>query len=189
MDILESLKATYSILGQDITDLGLELLAQDLAAYPVRQVQLALGRCRKELKRLTLTDILDRLPGQHPGPEEAWAIVSTGMREESITIVWTDEMRQAFGVAQALADDPVGARMAFKEQYLQLVREARAQGQAPRWSVSLGADKAGRELAILEGVKAGRLSHAYAATLLPAATISSREALRLLDEYAPRLLS
>lgn len=188
MDLLESLKATYSILGQDITDLGLEVLAQDLAAYPMEQVQLALSRCRKELKRLALTDILDRLPGQHPGPEEAWAIVSVSMREESITIVWTDEMRAAFGIAHAVADDPIGARMAFKEHYLQLVREARALGQAPRWSVSLGSDKAGRELAITEGVKAGRLSEAYAAKLLMSATLSSDEALRILEQYAPNLL-
>jgi hypothetical protein len=189
MDLLESLKATYSILGQEITDLGLELLAHDLAAYPTDQVQLALGRCRKELKRLTLTDILDRLAGQHPGVEEAWSIVSSSMRDESITVVWTDEMRFAFGLAHALADDPVAARMAFKEQYTQLVREARALGQGPNWSVSLGSDKAGRELAILEGVKHGRLLPAYAATLLPSATLSTEEATALLEQQFPRLLA
>lgn len=187
MDLLESLKATYSILGQDITDLGLELLAQDLDSYPVGQVQLALGRCRKELKKITLSEIVSRLPGQHPGAEEAWAICGPSQCNESITLVWTDEMRQAWGLAHALADDPVGARMAFKEHYHRLVGEANALGEKPKWSVSLGDDKAGREVAILEGVKQGKLTAAYAQKLLPHP--EDPQTIQLLESLCPRLIA
>jgi hypothetical protein len=188
MDLLEALKGTYAVMGQDITDLGLEVMAGDLEPYPLAHIMPALSRCRKELKRLTLTDILDRLPGRHPGPEEAWAIVSSSMRNESLTIIWTDEMRLAFGIAHAVADDPVAARMAFKEHYTQLVSEARAMGEAPQWSASLGSDKAQRELAILEGVKQGRLSEGYARKLLPRDAISTEEAAKLLEQHFPELL-
>ena len=188
MDLLESIKGTYAVLGQDMTDLGLELMAEDLAPYPLEHILQALARCRKELKRLTLSDILDRIPGRHPGPEEAWAIVSASMRDDSITIIWTDEMRLSFGIAHAIAEDPVAARMAFKEQYSQLVSEARAFGDTPQWSASLGSDKAQRELAILEGVKHGRLSEAYAQKILPRDAISTEEAATLLEQHFPTLL-
>lgn len=187
MDLVESLKGTYAVIGQDITDLGLEVMASDLQSYPLERVQMALARCRKELKRLTLSDVLDRLPGHPPGPEEAWAIVSVSMRDEAVTIVWTDEMRQAFGIANALADDPVAARMAFKEHYLQLIGEARALGEIPKWSVSLGTDTHSRESAIAEGVKQGRLSVAYAQKLLPHP--EDPQTVQLLEQLCPRLLS
>lgn len=188
MDLLEIVKGTYAVLGQDLTDLGLEMMMEDLRPYPLAQVSAALSRCRKELRRLTLADILERLPGRHPGPEEAWAMVSSGMREASITVIWTDEMRVAFGLAHALAEHPIGARMAFKEHYLQLVSEARARGETPQWSASLGTDKAQRELAILEGIKAGRLSEEYAQKLLPRDTISTEEAASVLEQHFPTLL-
>ncbi len=187
MDLIESLKGTYAVMGQDITDLGLEVMAGDLKSYPLVQVQLALARCRKELKRMTLSDVLDRIPGQHPGPEEAWAIVSGSMQSEAVTIIWTEEMRFAYGIAHALSDDPVAARMAFKEHYLRLIGEARALGNAPQWSASLGTDKQGRELAITEGMKQGKLSATYAQKLLPHP--EDPQVRELLESLCPRILS
>jgi hypothetical protein len=186
MTLLESLKGTYAVIGQDISDIGLEVLAQDLAAYPLEHVQAALTRCRKELKRIALSDVLDRMPGQHPGPEEAWAIVAPSLGNELVTLVWTSEIRQAWGMAQALSDDMVGARMAFKEHYLRLIGEARALGDKPQWSVSLGTDQQGREVAIMEGVKQGKLTMEYAHKLLPVPT--DPQAIAFLRSNFPRLL-
>lgn len=187
MDLLEAVKATYLTIGQDVTDTQLAMVTSDLEEYPILDVMRALSRCRKELRKLSLVDILDRLPNSYPGVEEAWATISSSMRDESITIVWTDEMRQAFGIANAIADDPVAARMAFKEHYTMLVNEARAIGEKPNWSVSLGTNQAGRELAISEGVKQGRLQVAYAQKLLPHP--EDPQTIQLLEQLCPRLLA
>lgn len=187
MDLLETVKATYLTIGQDVTDTQLAVVTADLEEYPLHDVMKALSRCRKELRKLSLADILDRLPNSYPGQEEAWSVVSSSMRDESITIVWTDEMRLAFGIANALSDDPVAARMAFKEHYAMLVNEARALGERPNWSVSLGTSPSGREFAITEGVKKGRLKLEYAQKLLPHP--EDPQTIQLLEQLCPRLLS
>lgn len=145
MTIAEAVKATYEVVGQSTTDLQLAVLIDELSRYPSDQVMTALSRCRKELRKLTLADILDRLPGGHPGPEEAWAMVSKALQDESVSIAWTDEMAEACGVARGLASDPVAARLAFKETYIRLINDARAKATPVRWRVSLGYDTQGRE--------------------------------------------
>lgn len=66
MDLLTAVKATYEVVGQDISDLGIQAIVTELKQYDLQHVLLALTRCRKELRKLTLADILDRLPGGHP---------------------------------------------------------------------------------------------------------------------------
>lgn len=187
MTLAEAVKATYDVIGQSTTDLQLAVTIDELSGYPIAHVLAALSRCRKELRKLTLADILDRLPNGHPGPEEAWGTISRAMGNEALSLVWSEEMREAYGVANQLADDAIAARMAFKETYQRLVSEARAAGRSPKWSVSQGTDKADRERAIVEGVKAGRLSAAHAQQLLP--HMDDPNALALLQEIAPRLLA
>ena len=187
MTLIEAVKATYAVIGQDVTDLQLACTVEDLSGYPESSVMHALSRCRKELRKLTLADILDRLPGGHPGPEEAWSTISRAMSNEALSLVWSDEMREAYGVANNIGDDPVAARMAFKETYQRLVSQARADGRQPKWSVSQGTDKADRERAILEGVKQGRLSAPYAQRLLPHP--DDPQTVALLESLCPRLLS
>lgn len=187
MTLLESLKGTYAVLGQDITDLGLEMMAHDLEPYPVPIIQTALSRCRKELKRLTLADILDKLPSGHPGVEEAWSIVSQSITNGGATIIWTEEMREAYGIAVGLEGDMVAARMAFKETYLRLIQEARGEARPPNWSVSLGSDKLGREVAVLDGVEKGRLTPEYARTFLGGP--DDAMAVTFLEKFFPKLLS
>src|SRR5690348_4777334 len=49
----------------------------------------------------TISEVLDaaqNLDGR-PSPEEAWATVARSLNDESVTIVWTDEMATSFGVA------------------------------------------------------------------------------------------
>ncbi len=186
MTLVEAIKVTYAMVGQDISDLQLAMTAEKLKGYPLPAVMIALSCCQDQLRKITFTDILDRLPGGHPGPEEAWAIVSRGMNNEALTLVWTDEIREAYGVALGVGDDPVGARMAFKEYYVHAVNRARNEGKSPNWSVSQGSDKADRERAILEGVKLGRLSAPYAQRLLPHP--DDPQTIALLEAHFPKLL-
>lgn len=93
-----------------------------------------------------------------PGADEAWAI-AVAARDEAATVVWTDEMQEAWGVATMVMDlgDEVGARMAFKDAYGRLVDEARRRRNPPSWQVSMGHDSQGRREAIERAVEAGRL--------------------------------
>jgi hypothetical protein len=90
------------------------------------------------------------------GPEEAWAR-AVRARDESETVVWSNEMRQAWFAASEVMSmgDEVGARMAFKEVYARLVSEARARREPVAWEVSEGFDKERRMTAITEAVEAG----------------------------------
>lgn len=93
-----------------------------------------------------------------PGPEEAWAIALRA-RDEADTVIWTQEIAEALGIARPILDlrDEVGARMAFKEAYTRLVEEARRQRMPVNWQVSLGYDPKRRDEAVRAAVEAGRL--------------------------------
>lgn len=167
MKLHEAVAATYAAVGQELSDLALTAVCMDLKGYPPEGLGAALQRCRKELKRISLVDIIDRIPGGLPGPEEAWAIVAPSLTDESKTLVWTDEMAQAFGVALGLQDDPIAARMAFKEAYARLRSESRDAGKPVTWRASLGHDPQGREGPLLEAAEKGRLTMPYVQNLLP----------------------
>lgn len=185
--IVQALTIAFHFVGQPVPDAALEEMAHDLSGYHEGDVLAALKRCRSELKVIRFTDILDRLPGGHPGPEEAWATIAGAMRDESRSLIWSDEMREAYGVANHVGDDPIQARMVFKELYTKAVSEARAQHRQPHWLVSLGTDKADRERVILSGVQSGRVSQTYARQFLPGLT--DEQARAAIEQYAPRLLA
>lgn len=167
MTIVQALTVAFQYVNQPMPDVAIAEMAHDLEVYPVDNVLFALKRCRSELKTIRFSDIVDRLPGGHPGPEEAWSVIGPSLTNESLTVVWTDQMREAFGVAMGLADDPTASRMAFKETYTKLVNEARSRNEPPKWSVSAGTDKQHRALVVQEAVKAGKLLPEYAARFLP----------------------
>jgi hypothetical protein len=183
-DVGKAVIVTCELVGQTLSDAAIEGIVAELSRYPEASVMEALLRCRRELRRLTLADILDRVPGQHPGPEEAWGLVSRCLANEQISIVWTEEMREAYGTAAALASDPVAARMAFKEVYSKLVSTARAHRQSPAWSVSLGYDPHGRELALTEAVQKNQISQDHAARLLPSVSAVAPEVQALVEQLS-----
>jgi len=183
-EVGQAVLVTCELVGQTMSDAAIEGMVAELSRYPEASVMEALLRCRRELRRLTLADILDRLPGQHPGPEEAWGLVSRCLANERVSIVWTEEMREAYGAASALANDPVAARMTFKESYTRLVSVARAQRQPPSWSVSLGYDPHGREVALSEAVQKNQISQAHAARLLPSGGVVAPEVMALVEQLS-----
>lgn len=166
-NLVEELAVTVELTGSDWTKGAVKAVAHELACYPEPDVVTALRRCRVEVKhKLTLADILDRLPSQHPGVEQAWGLIAKLMGNEAVSICWTEQMREAYGAAAPLASDLVAARMAFKETYTRLVSEARANRSLPSWSVSLGYDRSLRDECVREAAQRNLISQVCAAKLL-----------------------
>lgn len=139
-----------------------------LAAHPIEEVRSGLDAHLRDPKRghfLPMpADVIAQINGMvaedgRPGVEEAWALAFRAT-DEAATVVWTDEIAEAYGMALPLikAGDEVAARMAFKEVYLRLVSVAREQRVAPAWSATLGGDSTARDAVLLPHVQAGRLS-------------------------------
>jgi len=170
--ILKAVAVTAELTGAELSEAALRVMAGDLDAYPEAAVIRALDRCRKELKsRLTLAAVLERVEEQdgRPGADEAWAI-ALGALDEADTVVWTDEMAEAFAVARPVleAREKVGARVAFRDAYERLVREGREAGKGCKWVASIGHDATRREAALTQAVQRGRVAAASVAHLLPA---------------------
>jgi len=167
LTLLEAIQGTAEIYGRQLTAIGAEMLLQDLRKYPEAAVVKALAKCRSELRTFpSLSEIIDRLEDGHPGVEEAWAMIP---KDELGSVIWTDEMAQAFGAARELLEsDEVGARMTFREVYKRLLAESRShQGRRPRWTPSLGHDKAMHQAAFAAAVEKGRMTHAEARQIAP----------------------
>lgn len=166
--LLQAIAVTAELTGTQLSDAAARVMALDLARYSEPQVLGALTRCRRELRLrgLTIEAVISRLNDGRPGAEEAWA---SAPKNEVQSVVWTDEMAQAWGIAAPLLaeGDAIAARMAFVETYRKLVQAARDAGTPVRWTPSLGHDPAGRESVLLDAVRMGRLTWQHVATLLP----------------------
>ncbi|PIQ27119.1 hypothetical protein COW64_08440 [bacterium (Candidatus Blackallbacteria) CG18_big_fil_WC_8_21_14_2_50_49_26] len=165
--IAAALIMTYRYVGQEIDDDVVVAMSRDLEEFHEKDVLEALEICRKTCRgKISMADILSRLPNGHPGCEEAWSMSLPGFTEAN-TIVRTGEMREAFEVAWPLRSDLVAARMAFKEKYLWLMAQRATDHQPPTWEVSLGEDKLGRVQPLLNAVTRKRIPVDLAKRLLP----------------------
>lgn len=168
--IAQIVTATAEVLGQEITATAAEMIATDLSEYQDQQIADGLKACRRELTgRLTLAAIIERIQRTdgHPEPSEAWAIALQAS-DESRTVVMTEQIQKAFYSAQPILDngDAIGARMAFIDAYRRMTDEARQNRTQPQWSVSLGWDPEGREVAVKRAMTAGYISMEHGETLL-----------------------
>ena len=171
-ELLEQLYATAEVLGSEIKPAAASLMIRDLRQYQRGEIEQSLARCRSELTgRLTLAAILERMPSAdaYLSANEAWALALSG-EDDMDTIVWTEEVAAAMGVARPVLDlgDKVGARMAFIGAYEREIAQAKAEGRKPKWTVSLGYSPERRQDAISEAVKMGRLEAPKVEHLLPA---------------------
>lgn len=167
IDLIQAIAATAELCGTNLSEAAAKLLLADLSQFDERAVLVALTKCRRELKgRLTLAEIISRIDDGRPGAEEAWAMLP---HDEATTVVWTDEMAEAWGTVRRLIDEGemVAARMAFKESYLRIITEAREERRAAKWTVSLGHDVAGRKSALLMAVAKRRITANHACALIP----------------------
>lgn len=133
------------------------------------------------------SDVMAQIAGANandgrPSADEAWSMLPF---DEAASVVWTDEMAQAWGSASACMPDRVAARMAFRAAYDRLVAEARQRGVRARWTASLGHDKDSRAAVIERAVELGRLSREHAEGLLPAPQTPPAQVLGLLEQSAP----
>ncbi|SET40830.1 hypothetical protein SAMN05216326_12539 [Nitrosomonas marina] len=166
-ELLKAIAVTAELTDTDLSEAAARVMADDLSEYPEDQVLKALVKCRREVKgRLRISDVVSRLDDGRPGPEEAWAMIPHNERD---SVVWTEEMAEAYGIAAPLINDGdrVQARMAFLETYKDRCEKARSEKLPVKWSPSLGFDKNGRERVLLEAVEKGRLSHDHVVGLLP----------------------
>lgn len=161
--VLEALAVTAELTGTQLSEAAAKVFAQDLVPYPEQQVLGALLRCRREVKgRLVPADVIGRLDDGRPTPDEAWAMIP---RDEAATVVWTDEMAHAWGIASQ-SEDRQASRLAFLSAYRRLVQAARDVGAPPKWTPSLGHDPRGRAQALEDAVRLGRIGEDQADALL-----------------------
>lgn len=172
-EFVRLLTATMGAYGKPLPEAGiLAAWWAELSLFPLRVVAAAFAAYKVEDGKFAPlpAGIAQRcvLMDGRPGVEEAWAIALTS-RDEAETIVWTQEMAEAFALCSPLLNggDSVGARMAFKDVYTRLVASARLNRNPVRWSPSLGWDKEKRITVLERAVKVGLLPAPSVAGLLP----------------------
>jgi hypothetical protein len=159
--LLEAVAVTAELCGRVFSEPAARVFMADLSAYPEPAVIKALARCRREVRGvLTVSDVVSRLDDGRPGPEEAWSMLPIS---EAQTVVWTEEMRLAFGVAGSL------------------IRRG-DKGKPVDWTASLGDDARSREGVLLEAVKLGRLELDRAREFAPALPAPDPKVMALLEK-------
>ena len=119
-----------------------------------------------------------------PNVEEAWAM-ALPCKDEGETVVWTEEMAQAFAICRPVLvgeDDEIGGRMTFKEAYIRLVSQARLRKIPARWFASAGYDPLRREAALTAAINRGLIASAPE-LLLSAPVSNDRLALSSPENY------
>jgi hypothetical protein len=157
---------------------GKALYFKALEQYSLETVSMAMTAHIRDAQRGKFqpapADLIAKIEGSapgdgRPGVEEAWALALLATDEHE-TVVWTEEMRDAFMLCRPVLErgDEVGARMAFKEAYLRMIVDAGRANRAVRWELSPGRSGEKRALAIERAAAVGRLPAPQVSLLLPA---------------------
>jgi hypothetical protein len=152
------------------SDGQLAMFFRALAGHPIDAVRAGFDAHVKDPQRGRFpplpADVIAQIEGRaaddgRPGADEAWAI-AVRSHDENATIVWSEEIAQAWNVARAVMGigDEVGARVAFRDAYNRLVEESRKARRPAQWSVSLGLEQEGRKQAVQQAIAMGRLTQA-----------------------------
>ncbi len=99
--------------------------------------------------------------------DESWAMMPMN---EHQTVVWTEEMAEAYSIAYDLIvdGDRIAARMAFKGAYESLCNEALITQKPVLWKVCVGYDKDLIQPVLENAVLTGRITQQVANKYLPA---------------------
>jgi hypothetical protein len=188
MDELQTIKALLNGLAEyyrtTLSANQLRMYAEDLQDMGAEAVGLAIRAIRRNPAQkfmplpAEIRQCLYKTVGDgRPSADEAWAMIP---QDEDATVVWCDEMREAYGVCRALiSEDRVAARMAFKAAYEKALVRSREMNAPVRWEVSLGHDKGARDVVVREAVAKGLITTQTAAALLPAPVAPELKALLL----------
>ncbi len=96
---------------------------------------------------------IEKWKPQRISADEAWTMLP---KDESETVVWTDEIAEAHSVALR-EHDRVASRMAFKAAYERIVERNKAQNIYPKWVISEGWCVEKRSKAITDAIRIGRI--------------------------------
>lgn len=186
-ELIKAVAVTAELCGRTFSPEAAGVFVADLDGFNERAVIKALAKCRREVRgALTIQDVVSRIDDGRPGADEAWALMPLS---ESQSVVWSDEMAEAFGICGPLLDagDKIAARMAFKESYARLVARNRDEGRPVRWTPSLGHDPRGRDAALAAAVEAGRIGLEHARELSPALPAPSADVMAAIARDLPLL--
>jgi hypothetical protein len=165
-ELVDAITLTAEVCGQALSRAAAEIITDDLVGFSEEDVLTALAVCRLELRGpLRVAEIVLRLEDGRPTPEEAWAMVP---RDETVSVVWTEEVARAWGVALPLLEEGnyQAAQAVFHEAYAKDIVDARMRRDPIQWVPSLGSDAAARERVLRDAVAQGRLTAAHADILL-----------------------
>lgn len=169
--IMQAIAVTAELTGTQLSGDAMYVMGEDLLAYPLDKVLIALERCRRELKgRLTQAAILERIDDGWQSAEEAFNTLVAGWESEHLSILTTHTAMHAAESASALFNtgDKYRAGLAFKTAYERIVSEKKAKGIQPDWYVSAGLDKEQLAQLVTEAAATGKITNDYALALLPA---------------------
>jgi hypothetical protein len=174
-ELVDAITLTSEVCGQMLSRAAAEMLADDLVGFSEEDIFTALARCRLELQApLRVAEVVLRIEDGRPSPEEAWAMVP---RDEAVSVVWTEEVARAWGVALPLLEngDFLAAQAMFHDAYVRDIVDARMRRDPIQWTPSLGSDPAGRERVLRDAVAQGRLTAAHADVLLAGSGAAAAE--------------
>ena len=177
-DVIKTLMTMGVVYDKAMNEAAAEMLLSDLSDFSPDAILDSLKKCRQEVNRFpSIADIISRAQSKdgRPGVEEAWALLP---KDESTSAVWTNEMAEAFGSCSSLmSEDRIAARMAFKETYETLIKNARQIGKPVKWIPSFGTDKLGREAALRVAIDKNRITLGHAQSICPEFEIKKTQTL------------
>lgn len=155
--------------GKVLSQGAMKMCIESLRHYPLDMLLLAINKHVQTAKYAPAPkDIIDLLEiaNKRLTADEAWAMRP---KDEFETVVWTDEMAEAYNIAYDLIvdGDLIAARMAFKGAYERLCNEAMLTNRSVVWKVCKGYDKKRIEPALQQAVLAGRITQERANKYLP----------------------
>jgi hypothetical protein len=163
-DLIEDLEMVVP--PKEIMDVrGMRLYFNSLIDYTIEEVTEGVRAYIKKGKWFPkIAELVECIEAAKPtpkgmarlGPDEAFAVALRALDEED-TVVWSDEIEQAWHSAAPLArsGDMVGARMAFKQAYERITA---GKTSPPRAAVSVGHSASLREDRIKSAVSMGLLT-------------------------------
>ena len=105
-ELIQAIAVTAELCGRSFSPEAAAVFVDDLSGFDEQALLGALRRCRREVRGLlTVQDVVSRIDDGRPGPDEAWAQIP---RDEAASVVWTDEMAEAFGAP------PIASSAAFR---------------------------------------------------------------------------
>lgn len=175
----------------EISDARAAMIESDLRGCSIDEINLAWKKYRSNPannKMPTAAQLIQNIPDGHPSAQESFALLP---RDEDSSVVWSEEMRTAYGVCETfLREGNInGAFFAYKETYERLVQESRSMRSKPKWSASFGFNKSGRELAVVTAIEKQRISLEFGCAIYPELEMSPKYETLYLAQKGERPLS